>query len=153
MEESIKNPEVLADSLSMIQKSNPLVNRDMRTYNALALAFVGDCVFELIIRTRVVAAGNKKNHLLHQETVEYVNAHAQAVLMEHIKPYLTEEEKTVFRRGRNAKPATTAKHQSHHDYRLATAMEALFGYLYLSGKTDRILELIALGEGADMAEG
>lgn len=148
LEQGEENPEVLEKGIEAIQQSAPLVQKDLRTYSSLSLAFIGDCVFELIMRTRVISHGNRKNHQLHQDTVKLVNAHGQMLLMNEMKPFLTDEEKAVFRRGRNAKPASTAKNQSHHDYRIATGLECLMGYLYLAGRVERILELIGLGEEA-----
>lgn len=118
---------------------------DVRLYSPLTLAYMGDAVYDLIIRTVVVERGNKAANLLHRSAVKYVNAGAQAAVIEALQDDLTEEELAVYRRGRNAKSHTTAKNASIEDYRKATGMEALVGYLYLSDRPERILELLKLG--------
>lgn len=118
---------------------------DVRLYSPLTLAYIGDGVYDLIIRTVVVERGNKAANLLHKSTIKYVNAGAQAEMVQAIQEDLTQEELAVYKRGRNAKSHTTAKNASIEDYRKATGMEALIGYLYLSDRFDRILELIRLG--------
>ncbi|MBQ9155587.1 MAG: ribonuclease III [Eubacterium sp.] len=117
----------------------------LKTYSPLSFAYIGDAVYELIIRTVIVTRGNTRPGRYHKEAISYVNAAAQADLIKKIKPALSQEELAIFRRGCNAKPATTAKNQTRHDYRIATGFEALVGYLYLRGRTDRILELVELG--------
>jgi ribonuclease-3 family protein len=92
----------------------------------------------------VVTKGNDKANHYHQKTIGYVNAAAQTEMMEIIKPLLTDEEKAVFRRGKNAKSLSPAKNQSSHDYHIATGFEALMGYLYLSGQMERLEELIRI---------
>lgn len=118
---------------------------DIRTFSPLTLAYIGDAVYDLIIRTVVVERGNKAANLLHRETVKYVKAGAQAQMVEAMQEDLTEEELAVYRRGRNAKSHTTAKNASIEDYRKATGLEALIGYLYLEDRFDRVLELVRLG--------
>lgn len=118
---------------------------DVRLYSPLTLAYIGDGVYDLIIRTVVVERGNKAANLLHKSTIKYVNAGAQAEMVQAIQEDLTQEELAVYKRGRNAKSHTTAKNASIEDYRKATGMEALIGYLYLSDRFDRILELVRLG--------
>ena len=93
----------------------------------------------------ITTRGNTKPNKYHSRVIGYVNAAAQTRMMEKIKPYLNEEEKVMFRRGKNAKPASCAKNQTHHDYRIATGFETLIGYLYLTGKMERIMELVAIG--------
>lgn len=132
-------------SLQMIAEQFPLDESKIKTYSALSFAYIGDAVYELIIRTWITTRGNTKPNKYHKEVIQYVNAEGQTRLMEHIKPFLTEEEKTIFKRGCNAKPPTTAKHQTRHDYRIATGFEALVGYLYLTGQMERILELLDKG--------
>lgn len=132
-------------SLSLIQDHYPLTEVELRTYSALAFAYVGDSVYDLIIRTMVTSKGNNRPNKYHQEAIRYVNAKGQTELMNKIKPHLTEEELTMFRRGRNSKTISPAKNQSPHDYRIATGFEALMGYLYLSGRMERIMELINIG--------
>jgi ribonuclease-3 family protein len=114
-------------------------------YSSLALAYIGDAVYDLIIRTLVLETGNHKVKLFHKMTSSVVKAGAQADLVKSIENDLTEEEKAVFQRGRNAKSATSAKNASIVDYRFATGFEALIGYLYLKKQMNRAVTLISLG--------
>jgi ribonuclease-3 family protein len=107
----------------------------------LGLAHVGDGVYELLARSAVAARGGQKVVDAHRQTVALVAAPAQAKAMEAILPHLTEEERSAFTRGRNAKPHSTPKHCSLREYALATGLECLFGTLYLKGETQRVLEL------------
>lgn len=118
---------------------------DVRTYSPLTLAFIGDCVFDLVIRTVVVERGNRAANGLHKTKSAIVKAQTQAQMIEALLPELTPEEESVYRRGRNAKSYTSAKNASIGDYRKATGLEALIGYLYLMDRTDRVLELIKKG--------
>lgn len=118
---------------------------DIRTYSPLTLAYIGDSIYDVIIRTVVVARGNQTPQKLHKKTVNYVNAGIQARMIEALQADLTEEEMAVYLRGRNAKSYTTAKNASVIDYRKATGMEAMIGYLYLKDDMKRILELIQIG--------
>ena len=112
----------------------------------LTLAFVGDGVFDLVIRTMVVTAGKDRPvKKLHKEKADRVNAHAQAALVKVIVPLLTDEEAAILKRGRNTHSNTVPKNQSVTDYRLATGLEALCGYLYMKGEMARLLELIKAG--------
>ena len=122
-----------------------LKDRDLRTYSPLTLAYIGDGIYELVIRSVVVEGANRSANDLHKKTTRYVKAPAQSAMIEALLPELTEEEEAVYRRGRNAKSYTTAKNASVADYRRATGFEALMGYLYLTGQTDRMLELIKDG--------
>ena len=138
MEESIS-------LLDLIKQSFELKEVDIRAYSPLTLAYIGDCVYDLVIRTVVVERGNEPANKLHRKTVAYVKAQTQASMIEALLPYLTEEEEAVYKRGRNAKSYTSAKNASIGDYRKATGMEALVGYLYLTGQEARIMELIKTG--------
>ena len=113
--------------------------------SSLALAYIGDAIYEIFVRTMVLSKGNAPVNKLHKQSKEYVNAKGQAELYQVIAEYLTEEEKAVFRRGRNAKSYTTPKNMDIADYRRATGLEALFGYLYLKGDMQRALELFEKG--------
>lgn len=115
---------------------------DIRAYSPLTLAYIGDAIYDLIIRTIVVERANRSANKLHKMVIRYVNAGTQAKMITALEEELTEEEKTVYHRGRNAKSYTTAKNASVADYRKATGLEALFGYLYLCGETDRLLSLV-----------
>ena len=138
MEESIS-------LLDLIKQSFELKEVDIRAYSPLTLAYIGDCVYDLVIRTVVVERGNEPANKLHKKTVAYVKAQTQASMIEALLPYLMEEEEAVYKRGRNAKSYTSAKNASIGDYRKATGMEALVGYLYLTGQEARIMELIKTG--------
>ncbi len=118
---------------------------DLRTYSPLTLAFLGDCVYDIIIRTVVVERGNRAPQGLHKKKSYLVNAKTQKELIESIQDLLTEEEEDIYRRGRNAKSYTSAKNASIGDYRKATGFEALLGYLYLDDKMDRVLFLVKEG--------
>ncbi|MBQ1850680.1 MAG: ribonuclease III [Lachnospiraceae bacterium] len=131
--------------LEKIKETFPCPEQDVRAYSPLTLAFIGDGVYSLVVRTMVVCRTNRANNALHHDAVKYEKAESQAKILEIIKPLLTQEEADVLRRGRNAKPHTTAKNASLGDYHKATGLEALYGYLYLSGRTDRMLELMKAG--------
>ncbi len=115
---------------------------DIRTYSPLALAYIGDAIYGLVIKTIVVERGNVPANKLHRKTVAYVNARAQARMIDALESELTEEEAAVYHRGRNTKSYTAAKNASVIEYRKATGLEALCGYLYLQGKLERMLYLI-----------
>ena len=117
---------------------------DIRTYSPLALAYIGDSVFDLVIRSVVVGKGNTRASQLHQRTSSIVKAHTQARISAYLADYLTEEEADIYRRGRNAKSPTMAKNATMSDYRKATGLEALVGYLYLTDRFERLVELIKL---------
>ena len=111
----------------------------------LGLAYLGDAVYEVMVRSWLCLHGKLTPSRLHKAALAYVAAPRQAALMEKLRPILTEAETTVFKRGRNANSATMAKHATMSDYRRATGFEALMGYLYLTGRTERILELAKKG--------
>ena len=115
---------------------------DIRTYSPLTLAYIGDAIYDLVIRTIVVERGNTSPNKLHKKTVKYVSAVVQAQLIDGLYEELTKEEQEIYRRGRNAKSYTTAKNASVIEYRKATGLEALCGYLYLQGRQERLLELM-----------
>ena len=117
---------------------------DIRAISTLGLAHLGDGVFELMVRSWLCLHGKATNKGLHKATVQYVAAPAQAAAAEKIIPLLTEEEGDVFRRGRNTSPHSVPKAASRADYQTATALEALFGWLYLQGRTERINQLFEL---------
>ena len=113
----------------------------IRAISNLGLAHVGDCVYELMIRSWLCLHGKATNRGLHKATVKYVSAPAQARAAEKILPRLTQEETDVFRRGRNSSPHTIPKAATREEYQTATALEALFGFLWLKGETTRLNEL------------
>ncbi len=118
---------------------------DPREYSSLALAHIGDAVFEVLVRLVVLTDGNAPVNKLHKKARNIVNAKAQAEMYYRIKDTLTEEEEAVFRRGRNAKSFTVPKNADLMDYRHATGLEALFGYLYLKGEKERMVALFQQG--------
>lgn len=132
-------------SLKKFKELFELEDTDIRTYSPLTLAYIGDAIYELVIRTILVKKGNTQVNKLHQRASKLVKASAQSEIIEKLKPYLTEEEMGIFKRGRNAKSFTMAKNASMSDYRRATGFEALMGYLYLTEQWDRMLELIKIG--------
>ena len=117
-------------------------NVDIRTYSPLTLAFVGDCIYDLVIRTVVVERGNTAPNTLHQKKSAVVKEQAQAAQAEAVFGELTEEEQAVYKRGRNAHSHSSAKNASIGDYRKATGLEALYGFLYLTDRTERLLYLV-----------
>ena len=117
---------------------------DLLNVSSLGLAHVGDGVFELMVRSWLCMRGKVTSKGLHKATVSYVSAPSQAVMAEKILPMLTQEEGDVFRRGRNTAPHSVPKAASRGEYQTATALEALFGWLWLQGRTQRLNELFAL---------
>ena len=127
-----------------------LEEQDLRSYSPLTLAYIGDGVYELIIRTILVKKGNCPVNRLHKKASSLVKAGAQSAIMEVIEEKLTPEELSVYRRGRNAHSPTMAKHATMADYRRATGFEALRGYLYLKEDYTRMLTLVRMGIGEDI---
>ena len=118
-----------------------LTTTEINAFSNLSLAHIGDGVFELMCRSHLCSKGAQNVGNLHRDTVKMVKASAQAAFSDKIKPHLTETELSYFRRGKNAHVHAVPKGASPMDYAKATGLEALFGYLYLSGQTDRINEL------------
>lgn len=116
-----------------------------RQLSPLVLAYIGDSIFDLIIKTKVVAEGNMQVNKMNKKTSSIVKAETQSKLIAFIEEDLTEEELSVYKRGRNAKSYTSSKNASVGDYRRATGFEALMGYLYLDGRYDRMTELVKKG--------
>lgn len=127
-----------------------LKEQDARQYSPLTLAYIGDAMYEMIVRTILVERGNAPVNVLHKHASKLVKAEAQADSYHRIKELLTEEEMSVFRRGRNAKSYTSAKNATIGDYRVATGFEALFGYWYLTGQTERMLTIAKAGMTEDI---
>ncbi|WP_124067581.1 ribonuclease III domain-containing protein [Clostridium sp. E02] len=144
MEESIKT---LAEFGEFFKDSMKLKEVDLRSYSPLALAYIGDGIYELIIRTKVMNHGSTQVNNMHRKSAKLVNAGTQAEIMRGLltAEELTPDEIAVYKRGRNAKSATTAKHATVADYRTATGFEALCGYLYLSGELKRLIEVVSKG--------
>ncbi len=118
---------------------------DVREYSPLTLAYIGDSIYDLVIKSLMVSHGNKQVNKLHKETSQLVQASAQSLMMRTMQEHLTEEEHAIYKRGRNAKSVSPAKNQSITDYRRATGFEALLGYLYLKKDWKRLLDLVKIG--------
>ncbi|MEE1530571.1 MAG: ribonuclease III domain-containing protein [Clostridia bacterium] len=117
---------------------------EVNQMSPLTWAYVGDCVYELYIRTKLVDTTKLKPHELHIKSVKYVKAKAQAETLKKLETILTEEEKEIVRRGRNTQTHHIAKNASMQDYMYATAFEALIGYLYLTKQDDRLFEIMKM---------
>ena len=135
----------MEESLRYLKEQFALPDVDIRTYSPLVLAYIGDGIYELIVRTVLVEQGNRQANTLHKKASSYVKASAQSAMILAIQEELTEEEEKIYKRGRNAKTVTMAKHASMHDYRHATGFEALMGYLYLTHQMRRMIDLIKMG--------
>ncbi|NLW07774.1 MAG: ribonuclease III [Clostridia bacterium] len=110
----------------------------------LVLAYVGDAVYELLVRTRLLYQGLSRVERLHRKALTYVQATSQARLVPQLESYLTVEEKDILRRGRNARPGHLPRSAAPSEYHLSTGLESLFGYLYLKGRWARLEELMDL---------
>lgn len=119
------------------------MENSLGTYSTAALAYLGDCVIEMCVRQRLVAMGLSSSAKLNKAALDYVRASKQAEAMKNILPILTNEESAVFHRGRNIGHSNTPKSATVAEYRSATGMEALFGYLHLADRQERIDELFA----------
>lgn len=134
-------------SVDRIKACFKLPGGNLSRYSPLTLAFIGDSIYALIIKTVIVERANCPANVLHKETVKYVSAIAQANIARYLidNECLSDKENDILRRGRNAKSPSVAKNASVADYRMATGLEALVGYLYLDGQNDRLLEIIRSG--------
>ena len=139
-----ENVAVAGLSVNGIDSFFGIEGKDIRSFSPLTLAYIGDAVYEIVIRTIIVEKGNAPVNKLHHKASSLVKAVAQKEAMEKILPLLTEEEEAVYKRGRNAKSYTSAKNASVIDYRIATGFEALMGFLYLMGRNERMLELVKI---------
>ncbi len=135
----------MEESLKFLEIARRYDDKSIRELSPLALAFVGDAVYELLVRLYILQS-NKNVNTLHKNAIKYVKAQAQARRAELIIAQLEEEELKVFKRGRNANPHTVPKNAKISDYRMATGLEALFGYLYLRNEGSRIIELFKIME-------
>ncbi|WP_349948832.1 ribonuclease III domain-containing protein [Lacrimispora sp. BS-2] len=144
MEESITSVAAFSE---FFKETLKLKEIDVKTYSPLALAYIGDGVYELIVRTKVMNHGSTQVHNMHKKSAALVNAGAQAEIIRRLleEEDLTPEEVAAYKRGRNAKAVTTAKHATVADYRTATGFEALCGYLYLTGNLERLITLVGRG--------
>lgn len=144
MEEGIRLPGSIRLP-EAVWKAFDCKEQDIRSFSPLTFAYIGDCVYELMIRTAVVERGNKSPQKLHWESSGFSRAGTQRMIYEALLDEVTGEEADILRRGRNAHFHTKAKNASVTEYKCATALEALFGYLYLTGRMERALELLKTG--------
>lgn len=142
MEESVK---AALGFVEAYQEMLGIGRMDPAMYSPLALAYIGDGVYEIMIRAKVLSRGNMQVNKMHKKSTSLVKAQTQAQMIRLLEPELTDEELAVFKRGRNAKSVTAAKNATILDYRTATGLEALVGYLYLSERFERLAELISHG--------
>lgn len=131
----------------LVSESLKLQKTETNSYSPLALAYIGDAIYELLIRTKVMNRGSTQVNNMHKKSAELVNAGTQAKILRLLLEgeELTAEETAIYKRGRNAKSTTSAKHATVIDYRTATGFEALCGYLYLEGQLERLVELVGMG--------
>ena len=144
MEENVSS---LSDFGQFVKECLNMQEVDIKSYSPLALAYIGDGVYELIVRSKVINRGSTQVNNMHKKSAKLVNAKAQADIVRRLLEDgdLTEEEISIYKRGRNAKSATCAKNATVIDYRTATGFEALCGYLYLQGRLGRLVSLVAKG--------
>ena len=140
-------PEAIFGEKDYLSELFGLEPHDIRTYSPLTLAYIGDAAYEIVIRTILVRKANMQVNKLHRHAAGLVKAEKQSAMIEILEPLFTEEEKQIYKRGRNAKSYTKAKNASTIDYRRATGFEAVMGYLYLKGDYKRMIDLIRAGLG------
>ena len=128
-----------------ISEEFALPEQDLRTFTPLTLAFVGDNVYDLIVRTVILCEGNRKLNHIHKEKSDLAKAQTQAKMAELLQDFMTEEERNIYRSGKGAKTATHAKSAGYAEYHKATGLEAVMGYLYLTGNEKRAVELLHEG--------
>ena len=138
-----RDADVGTDFPAVIDRHMELPDKDWSQYPPLSLAWIGDTVYDLIVRSVLLKRGMTNPDRLHRNASGIVSARAQASCMEQIRKGLTDEERAVYRRGRNAKPGHQAKNAGRQEYLEATGFECLIGYLYLTKQNDRIMELCA----------
>ena len=137
---------------SKFRESFSLKEVDLKTFSPLTLAYIGDAVYELMIRSIIVEHGNAPVNKLHKRSSRLVNAQTQAEATVKLLNVFTEEEMAVYKRGRNTRSHTMAKNADMTDYRMATGFESVMGYLHLKHDYDRIIELIQIGIGDKLGE-
>lgn len=128
----------------LLKKINIEIGNKLNEYSPAQLAYAGDAVYELLVRSHIINKHECSVNLMHREAIRYVKAEAQADIVKALDSAFTEDEKRIIKRGRNAKVTSSPKNAEFMDYRYATGFEALFGYLYLNGEIDRLLELFSL---------
>ena len=135
----------MEEILDYLLKPFNIERKEAKEFSPLVLAYIGDAAYELIIRSILVSMGNRPVNKLNKDATSLVKAGAQSEIVKLISDKLSEEEYTVFKRGRNSSPHTMAKNASMSDYKYATGFEALIGFLYLDNRCDRALELVKVG--------
>ena len=135
----------MEEILDYLLKPFNIERKEAKEFSPLVLAYIGDAVYELMIRSILVSRGNRPVNKLNKDATSLVKAGAQSEIVKLISDKLSEEEYTVFKRGRNSSPHTMAKNASMTDYKYATGFEALIGFLYLDNRCNRALELVKLG--------
>ena len=135
----------MEEILDYLLKPFNIERKEAKEFSPLVLAYIGDAVYELIVRSILVSMGNRPVNKLNKDATSLVKAGAQSEIVKLISDKLSEDEYTVFKRGRNSSPHTMAKNASMTDYKYATGFEALIGFLYLDNRCDRALELVKLG--------
>ena len=138
MEKGVRLPQEIWESFGCKEQ-------DIRSFSPLTLAYIGDCVYELIVRTVIVEKGNKQPEKLHREASGFSRAGTQRKIYEALLDTVTDEEAEILKRGKNAHFHTKAKNATVNEYKCATALETLFGYLYLTGNMERAMELLQIG--------
>lgn len=141
--------ETLLSNLFSYEK---LSKTDAKQYSPLTLAFLGDAVYSLLVREMLLKTVNRPTNALHKESIKLVNANCQAEMIKKVLPLLTEDEEAIFKRGRNAHSGHVPKNQSDADYRYATGLETLYGYLYLIGDFERIMYIFNISTGEEYLE-
>ena len=137
---------------STLFSSAPLTKTEAKQFSPLTLAFLGDAVYSLLVRETLVKTANRPTNVLHKESIKLVNANCQAEMIKKVLNELTADEEAIFKRGRNAHSGHVPKNQSDADYRYATGLEALYGYLYLIGDFKRILYIFNISTGEEYLE-
>jgi len=132
--------------------SKALTKAEAKQYSPLTLAFLGDAVYSLLVREMLLKTANRPTNTLHKESIKLVNANCQAEMIKKVLSELTEEEEAIFKRGRNAHSGHVPKNQSDADYRYATGLETLYGYLYLIGDLKRIMYIFNISTGEEYLE-
>jgi len=135
---------MLDDFFKNVLSENEFEKKNINEYSPLVLAYIGDAVYEVYIRTFLVTVKNASVHMLHKYSTDYVKAKAQSDIIHKIIEHLTEEEKDVVRRGRNAKSGTIPKNADVTEYKYATGLESLIGYLYLKNDTKRLIQILKM---------
>ena len=145
----LNGKETLLSNLFSYEK---LSKTDAKQYSPLTLAFLGDAVYSLLVREMLLKTANRPTNALHKESIKLVNANCQAEMIKKVLPLLTEDEEAIFKRGRNAHSGHVPKNQSDADYRYATGLETLYGYLYLIGDFERIMYIFNISTGEEYLE-